>query len=80
MTYNRSHKPAETPPDTLRLRALHDETEDDDFARARKRKKPWRYRWPDNFRDEVLARLLSLNHDRASEEGRSRISSSFFES
>lgn len=32
------------------------------------RKKPWRYRWPDEFRDEVLARLLELNAKRAQEE------------
>jgi len=28
---------------------------------GRRRKKPWRYRWPDEIRDEVLARLLKLN-------------------
>ena len=33
-----------------------------------KRKKPWRYRWPDEIRDEVLARLLALNAERAREE------------
>ena len=32
------------------------------------RKKPWRYRWPDDFRDEVLARLLELNEQRHKEE------------
>jgi hypothetical protein len=32
------------------------------------RKKPWRYRWPDEVRDEVLARLLALNAERAKEE------------
>ena len=32
------------------------------------RKKPYRYRWPDEVRDEVLARLLELNADRAAEE------------
>ena len=32
-------------------------------------KKPWRYRWPDEIRDEVLARLLELNRLRALEEG-----------
>jgi hypothetical protein len=42
-----------------------EETDDDDSARARKRKKPWRYRW----RDEVLSRLLALNHERAAQEG-----------
>ncbi len=34
------------------------------------RKKPYRYRWPDDIRDEVLARLLELNTDRAAEEAR----------
>jgi hypothetical protein len=34
------------------------------------RKKPWRYRWPDEARDEVLARLLELNAERAKEEAR----------
>ena len=33
-----------------------------------KRKKPWRYRWPDEIRDEVLARLLALNAECAREE------------
>lgn len=33
-----------------------------------KRKLPWRYRWPDEVRDEVLARLLDLNAKRAEEE------------
>ena len=33
-----------------------------------KKKKPWRYRWPDEVRDEVLARLLALNAERAIEE------------
>ena len=32
------------------------------------KKKPCRYRWPDDVRDEVLARLLELNAERASEE------------
>ena len=35
-----------------------------------RRKKPYRYRWPDTTRDEVLARLLELNADRAAEEAR----------
>lgn len=34
-------------------------------ARSSRRKKPWRYRWPDEVRDEVLARLLALNGRRA---------------
>lgn len=35
------------------------------------RKQPWRYRWPDDVHDEVLARLLELNAARAQEEARS---------
>ena len=35
------------------------------------KKKPWRYRWPDQVRDEVLGRLLELNAQRAAEEKRS---------
>ena len=32
------------------------------------KKKPYRYRWPDDVRDEVLARLIALNAERAREE------------
>ena len=47
----------------------HEEDEDEDeFGGGRRRKKPWRYRWPDDFRDEVLARLLELNKQRAEQE------------
>ena len=35
------------------------------------RKKPYRYRWPDEVRDEVLARLLEFNAERAAAEERS---------
>lgn len=35
-----------------------------------RRKLPWRYRWPDDVRDEVLARLLALNAERYEEEVR----------
>lgn len=45
-----------------------DEDEDDDTGQSRNKKKPWRYRWPDEFRDEVLARLLELNKKRAEDE------------
>lgn len=44
------------------------EEEEDDEGAPRRRKKPWRYRWPDDLRDEVLARLLELNRVRAQEE------------
>ena len=36
--------------------------EDEDTSS--KRKKPWRYRWPEATHDEVLARLLDLNQHR----------------
>lgn len=45
-----------------------EEESDDPSAPKSKKKKPWRYRWPDAFRDEVLARLLALNAERAAEE------------
>ena len=35
------------------------------------KKKPYRYRWPDEVRNNVLARLLELNAERAKEEARS---------
>ncbi len=34
------------------------------------KKKPWRYRWPDEVREEVLARLLELNAERGKDEAR----------
>jgi len=47
----------------------YEEEEDDEpGAKKSKKKKPWRLRWPDDFRDEVLARLLELNEQRAKEE------------
>jgi len=45
----------------------YEEDEDDEGAASR-RKKPWRYRWPDDIRDEVLVRLLELNKQRAEQE------------
>ncbi len=33
-----------------------------------RRKLPWRYRWPDAVRDDVLTRLLTLNAERYAEE------------
>lgn len=35
------------------------------------KKKPYRYRWPDDVRDKVLAKLLELNVERAKQEERS---------
>lgn len=53
-----------------------EDDQDDDSGRTRQRKKPWRYRWPDGFRDEVLARLLALNRERANQERRPGLSPS----
>jgi hypothetical protein len=47
----------------------YEEEEDEDEDGPRRRKKPWRYRWPDEIRDEVLVRMLELNRQRAKEEG-----------
>ena len=41
-----------------------------DEATWGRKKKPYRFRWPDPVRDEVLARLLALNAERAAEESR----------
>ncbi len=46
----------------------YEEEDEDENGAASKKKKPWRYRWRDEFRDEVLARLLELNKQRAEEE------------
>ena len=35
---------------------------------SKPKKLPWRYRWPDAVRDEVLGRLLALNAERYAEE------------
>ena len=39
-----------------------------DEEESSREKKPRRYRWPDEVRDEVLARLLELNAQRAAQE------------
>ena len=44
---------------------------EDDEEESGRRRKPWRYRWPDEVRDDVLARLLKLNLERAAAEERS---------
>ena len=48
----------------------YEEEDEDEVGKSRNRKKPWRYRWPDDVRDEVLARLLALNAERHEEEVR----------
>ena len=49
-----------------------DEDEEDNLSGTpsarRPKKKPWRYRWPDQFRDEVLAKLLELNKQRGEQD------------
>ena len=40
--------------------------ESDDDETASRRRKPYRYRWPNAVRDEVLARLMTLNQERGS--------------
>ena len=45
---------------------LLDYEEEDEVEAVRS--EPWRYRWPDEIRDEVLARLLALNAQRAEQE------------
>ena len=44
--------------------------EHDDDEGSPRRKRRYRYRWPDAVRDEVLSRLLELNAERAEEERR----------
>jgi hypothetical protein len=44
--------------------------EEDNEETSSKRKKPYRYRWPEEVHDEVLARLLKLNQTRHDEEVR----------
>lgn len=51
----------------------YEEDEDEDESGGRHRKKSRRYCWPDDFRDEVLARLLELNRQRAEEERLSEV-------
>ncbi|MBK7978147.1 MAG: hypothetical protein IPK07_34515 [Deltaproteobacteria bacterium] len=51
----------------------YEEEEEDPTPTRRAKKKPWRYRWPDETRDEILARLLALNATRAAEELRTAL-------
>jgi len=43
-----------------------DEEDEDDNGRPKRKK--YRYKWPEAIHDEVLARLLELNRERAEEE------------
>ena len=54
-------------PTTCEFVPEFDEEEDDDNSPpARIRQAKYRYRWPEDIHDEVLARLLALNAERAS--------------
>lgn len=46
----------------------YEDDEDETPGKPSKKRRPWRYRWPDGIRDEVLGRLLELNAQRAREE------------
>ncbi|MEH2376959.1 Eco57I restriction-modification methylase domain-containing protein [Nostoc sp.] len=46
----------------------YEDEEDEENTSKRQKKKPWRYRWPEEIHDEVLARLLELNQQRAEAE------------
>jgi len=43
-------------------------TDEDDFSSAKKPKQKYRLRWPEEVRDDILARLLILNEQRAAAE------------
>jgi hypothetical protein len=49
----------------------YDDEQDPETPDGSDRKKPWRYRWVDEDRDRVLARLLELNRTLAEEEAQS---------
>jgi hypothetical protein len=53
-------------PDCNFIPEFEDEEDEDNGLSVRKK---YRYRWPDEVRDEVLARLLELNRERAVSEG-----------
>ena len=45
-----------------------EETDDDEFSGSQNPKEKYRFRWPQEVRDDVLARLLILNEQRAAAE------------
>jgi hypothetical protein len=47
------------------LPEFEEDDESDELESGRAPKKKYRYRWPDDMHDEVLARLLALNQERA---------------
>ena len=66
----RPRSPRRLPLDDLRPHCeFIPEFDDEEDENGRPRRKKFRYRWPDEIRDDVLARLLELNRQRAVEEG-----------
>ncbi|MEH2055767.1 MAG: type IIL restriction-modification enzyme MmeI [Nostoc sp.] len=59
---------SDIPTDCTFLLDYDDENEEEETDNGRQRKKPWRYRWTEEVHDEVLARLLDLNQERANME------------
>jgi hypothetical protein len=59
---------SDIPTDCEFLLDYEDEEDDEATSKGRQRKKPWRYRWSNTVREEVLARLLKLNAERAEQE------------
>ncbi|MDZ8084315.1 MAG: DNA methyltransferase [Nostoc sp. DedQUE12b] len=59
---------SDIPTDCTFLLDYDDENEEEQTSNGRQRKKPWRYRWTEEVHDEVLARLLDLNQERANME------------
>ena len=51
-----------------------DEDDEEGGDSGHPRKKKFRYRWPDEIRDKVLAGLLELNHQRSLDEGQADVS------
>jgi N-6 DNA Methylase len=59
-------------PNTCDFFPEFDEDDEDETGRSnRPKQKKYRYRWPDEVNDEVLARLLAQNSERAVEQGHS---------
>jgi hypothetical protein len=51
-----------------RCEFIHDYGDEEEGASESERKRPQRYQWPNDIRDEVLSRLLALNAERAKQQ------------
>ena len=56
-------------PTTCEFLLDYDSDEEEGQSPGTRRRDPWRYRWPDDVRDDVLGRLLELNTKRAVRKG-----------